>query len=284
MAKRKSFIAAFHQVQHQNDIPPQLADDVMAPFTVLEPRVIKFGEYHYQLLAQRIAPGAYRGEFKRYGQDDLPHAGAPNREEREFEMEPEESTIERNRFLFFQDRKLLVWQENRRASSIQTLSRYLSTATGFVFTLPSLLTSEAHLRLLLGRHKAKAIEVRVARPLNPEMYRGLGDTERVLELIGGLGGMSANLRISANSQGVRGRFLDAARALGLARGLVDSGCAKTARFDLEGIDYPIDLIADRLRTRFEVEMNGRYPNPAQVYAKLENARAEVGDELVAILG
>lgn len=256
----------------------------MEPFTGAAPPLVRFGEYHYQLIAERIGRGSYRGEFKRFGHDDLPHAGVPNGPEREIELDPEENTIERNYFLFFQGGKLLVWQENRRASSTGLLSKYLSSVFNHTVTFPPLLTPDAHRAFLLGNHRPKVIEFSVARPRNAEMYHGTEESERVLRLIAGLGGMSGSFRISANTLGIKGRLLDAARALGLGNDLAESGLASKVRLELEGVDHPIDLISDRLRVRIEVEMNGRYPDPFGMYAELERARAEVAGELREILG
>lgn len=280
----KKFYVGFQRAEHQDDLPRELAADIMGGFTVEAPPLIQFGEYHYQLLAQSIGRGIYRGEFKRFGHDDLPHAGIPNGREREIELDPDENTIERNYFLFFQDRKLLIWQENRRASSTTMLSRYMSAVFNHTVTFPPLLTPDAHRAFLLGNHRPKVIEFSVARPVNPAMYQGAGESDRILRIIGGLDGMSGTFRISANSMGVKGRLLDAARAIGLGNDLAQSGLASKVRLELEGVDHPIDLLSDRLRVRIEVEMNGRYPDPFGMYAELERARADVAEELHEILG
>jgi hypothetical protein len=280
----KRFYAALYQAEHQPDLPPHVEGDLLGRFADNEPQVIARGDYRYELIVERIAPGRYRGELKRYGNDDLPHAGRPRGHERELELSEEEMTIERNYFLFHQDTKVLTWQENRRASSTTMLSRYVSDVLGFTVTFAPLLTQEATRAFLLQRHRPKVIEFSVARPLNPSMYEGTGESERILRLIAGLDGLTGSFRISANSVGIAGRVLDAARVFRLGNELVESGHARKVRLELEGLNHPIDLITDRLRTKIEVEMAGRYPARHSVFAALQAAREELSQELTAILG
>lgn len=280
----KRFYAAFYRAEHQPDLPVHISSDVFGMFADDDPRVIDRGPYRYELRAERIATGCYRGELKRYGNDDLPHAGKPRGHERELDLEDEEMTIERNYFLFFQDKKVLAWQENRRASTTAVLSRYVSDVLGHAINFAPLLTLDATRAVLLKKHLPKVIEFSVARPTNPQMFQGAGDSERIIRLIAGLDGMSGSFRISANSVGVGGRFLDAVRAVKLGNELAESGYARMVRLELEGLDHPIDLITDRLRTRIEVEMLGRYPDRVSMFAALQAARDDCAEELAAILG
>lgn len=279
----KRFYAAFYRAEHQPDLPAHIASDLFGAFADNDPRVIDFGEYRYELLVERIAAGRYRGELKRFGNDDLPHAGKPRGHERELDLEAEEMTIERNYFLFSQDKKVLTWQENRRASTSSILSRYVSSVLGHTINFVPMLTQEATRAVMLANHKPKVIEFSVARPTNPQMYAGAGDSEQILRLIAGLNGLSGTFRISANSIGVGGKFLDAARSIALAMNLAESGYARRVRLELDGLDHPIDLITDRLRTRIEVEMLGRYPNQLSMYAALQKARDDCAEELAAML-
>lgn len=228
--------------------------------------------------------GIFHGQLKRYGRDDLPHAGTPDGLERELEMAEEEMTIERNYFIFYQHRKLLVWQENRRASSVQMLGKYLSTTLGHTVSFPPIMTMEDTRAMMLQNHAPKLLEFTVARPLNPAMYDAADDSQRVMEMLAGLGALSGSFRISANRMGVRGRVLDAARTIALGNALVDSGQARRVKLALEGVEHPIDLIHDRLRGKANVEMNGRYPVPASIIHELVGAKDDAEEQLQGILG
>lgn len=279
----KRFNVSLFQAGLQNDAPEELLRDLLAAHGDADAVVpIEYGDYKYVLRVTRSGPNVYRGEFKKYGKDDLPHAGTLEGEERELELAQEEMTIDRNYFLFFKQAKLLVWQENRRASTVQVLGRYLSSTLNHTVAFNPVMTPEATRAFMLERHRTKSIEFSVARPLNPAMYNGAGDGDRILQLLAGMGGMTGTFKISANAPGIRGRVLDAARALGLGNQLIDSGNARRVKVSLEGVEHPIDLIADRLRMPISVEMNGRYPVPASIYAELQRVRDAFEEDLAAI--
>lgn len=265
----KQFSASFYQANLSNDVAPDLAADLLGPIVGNGGRVISMGRYHYRAEIVRMAPGCYKGELKRYGEDDLPHAGTPDGVERELHLDAEEKTIERNFFLYFQNRKLLVWQENRRASSAASFGRYLTTVLGETIAFSPVMTPEATRQLILGNYRPKAIQFSVARPLNPEMYANAGEANQVLRIIAGLNGMTGSFRISANAPGIRGRFLNAVSALGLGQQLVASGQASAVRIEMEGLAHPIDLISDRLKDKIHVDMAGRYPYGPSVYHELQ---------------
>lgn len=54
--------------------------------------------------------------------------------------------------------------------------------------------------------------------------------------------------------------------------------------DENGIVYPIDLIADRLKVKIEILVNGRYPNEAAMYRALRGAKDDQRDNLQQIFG
>ncbi len=281
----KRYRVSFYQASHSNDAPTEIAADLVASIADGVAPVLTFGRYHYKLNITRMAPGCYKGEVKRYGEDDLPHAGTLDGDyERELELEHHEKTIERNYFLFFQNRKLLVWQENRRACSASLLARYLTQALGETVSFGPVMTPEVTRELLLGSYQPKAIQFAVARPMNPDMFLDAGETDRILRIIAGLDGLSGTFRISANAPGIKGRLLNAARALELGSSLIASGQAHMVRLEMHNLDHPIDLIADRLKGNIDVEMAGRYPAKHSVYSQLQAAKDRVEPILQEMFG
>lgn len=281
---RKSFNASFHTATHEVGIPADLAADLFAGFAVPEPAAFNVGSYTYKIVVTRTAPGCYKGELKRYGNDNLPHAGTIEGPERELELQDEEKTIERNFFLFFQRRRLLVWQDNRRVSSVATLGKVMSLALGTTISFNPVMTPEATRALMLQNHRPRAIEFSVTAPRNPDMFDPKDDSARVLTMLSGLGGMSGSFRISANAQGFRGRVLDAARVLALGNSLVESGQARKVKLEMDGLDHPIDLFADRLKGKITVNMYGRYPVHDSIFAELQALTDEFAPQLVEIFG
>ncbi|QDH59501.1 hypothetical protein [Pandoraea pnomenusa] len=278
----KAFNVSFYQA-HMPELPVAIANDLLAPL-IIDPPLIEFGAYRYKLHVEPVGGGVCRGQFKRYGRDDLPHAGTPDGAERELELLEEEMTIERNYFLYYPARKLLVWQENRRASVVQTVGKYLTQRFGHTVTFEPFMTVEATRALMLQNHPPKLLEITVARPLNPQMYDANDDSRRIMEMLAGLGALTGSFRISANSMAVKGRVLDAARTLALGNSLVESGQARRVKLALEGVEHPIDLINDRLRGKANVEMNGRYPMPDSIYNELLGAKDDAEEQLRELLG
>jgi hypothetical protein len=282
---RKTYRVSLYQASHQDDAPADLLNDLFHRLSVLEIMPVQqYGEMSYQLVLNEVGRQVYSGEFKRYGNDDLPHAGVPLGRERELEMGPHEMTIERNHFIYYQHRRVLVWQENRRSAPVSALSRYLSNALATTVAFYPILTRDATVNELLATHNPKVLEFTVARPLNPELYEGAGDTNRVMSLLAGLGGMTGSFRISANAVGLRGRLLDAARTIMLGRELVASGQASKVQVQLEDVDHPIDLLADRLKSKVTVNTEGRYPIPADLFAELARVKDDFEDELAEVFG
>ncbi|MBR8163028.1 hypothetical protein KDW98_17850 [Burkholderia vietnamiensis] len=281
---RRKYRVGLYQATLQQDVPADIAGSLFGRFEANAPTVQQYGEVSYHLSIAHVGNGIYRGELKRYANDDLPHAGVPNGHERELEMDAHEMTIDRNYFLYYQHRQLIVWQENRRGGPVSALARYLSSCFNTTIAFYPVMTREATVNLLLQDHRPKALEFTVARPLNPELYRNAGDTNRVMTLLAGLGGLTGTFRISANGRGVRGNLLDAARALGLGRELVASGQASKVRLEVEDMDHPIDLLADRLKGAVTVNAVGRYPIADDLYAALSEVKDDFEPELIGIFG
>jgi len=283
----KRYNVSFFQPHVGADAPGALQrGDIFSAFLAESP-LLDVESHKYRVVVDQVGRDVFRGELKRFGHDDLPHAGRPEgREdaERELEMAEDEMTIERNHFLYFRRRRVLVWQENRRASFVVQLGRYLSDVLGHTVSLNPIMTAEATRTMMLEEHAPKALEFTVARPLNPAMYDPRDESARIMDLLAGLNALSGSFRISANSQGIRGQLLDAARTIRLGNSLVESGRAKRVRLELEGVDHPIDLIADRLRGRAMVEMRGRYPLAASIYSELDRIYNDSEAELNMILG
>ena len=97
--------------------------------------------------------------------------------------------------------------------------------------------------------------------------------------------VSISLRGDGRSRDPARRFLDPLREAILD--LIDSGSAQKAKVQFEdeqgGLDL-VDFVADRLKSRQDVAMNGRYPDEQSMFIALERARGDHGDELRAILG
>jgi hypothetical protein len=94
-----------------------------------------------------------------------------------------------------------------------------------------------------------------------------------------------SVHINANSPGQRGGTLrdNIKKTL---RNLVRGQHVRTAKveIDVEGKKQPIDLLADRVKAKCLVEMDGRYPKADTMFEALEIARKEVAGELAQHFG
>lgn len=50
------------------------------------------------------------------------------------------------------------------------------------------------------------------------------------------------------------------------------------------MEFPIDLLADRVMGTVEVNMNGRYPDKAKMNAALLKAKDSVNEDLISVFG
>ena len=62
------------------------------------------------------------------------------------------------------------------------------------------------------------------------------------------------------------------------------GDVTAAKIKLDGIEHPVDLIADRLVTTRKVKMVGRYPDEDEMYEALLDAKDKFEPELSEYFG
>lgn len=245
------------------------------------------GTFSYDLRDMRRVGQNVRGVLAKFRTDQIPHLGQPGGRERELALGEGEGLIEKNYFLYNRRDNLLVYQRNGHASRVNRLAEYLTDQCGETVTFDPVLQEEATERLLREGVEPLALELSFTRPTNPDFYPGDEWDDRMIQLANEAGGARMFIRISSdrrNPDEDRTRLRDRMRRA--ASGFVDAGLATVARMRVlnDGIEHPIDLIADRLESRQVVEMNGRYPLPESIYAALNNAVEEEREALDAILG
>lgn len=90
----------------------------------------KRGGYAYELRDLLLTGQVYRGVLAKLRSDQLPHAGQLGGVERELDLAEEEGLIEKNFFLYYSSRNLLVYQRNGNASRSQRFAEYLTDFWG----------------------------------------------------------------------------------------------------------------------------------------------------------
>lgn len=227
------------------------------------------------------------GVFAKYRADDLPHAGSPGGDERELDLAEEEGLIEKNYFRYYRKNELLLFQRNRNASTSGQFARYLSGSSDGIVVFNPVLQPEPTRRLLRGEVLPRKLDLSISRPKNPAMYDRNVWARRVIGLLSESGGVRLRVSVTsdARSKVEQEHYLDAKIKRAMTA-FVDSGDAKIARLIIEeeGLEHPIDLIADRIVSWQDVEMNGRYPEMKSMQKALQRAVREHRASLQEIFG
>lgn len=238
---------------------------------------------------QESEPGVFQGIYAKIRKDELPHAGKAGHPDRELDLARDEGLIEKNHFVYFEENELLVMQANRHAGTAVALGRYLTDLNGkLAVSFHPVIQPDATRRLMRQDLTPVSIETSFARPTNPEMYPKDDWSPHLLDTLAQIGGANIKLLISSDkrraAEGVD-RLLDKARRAAQAfMQMPNVRVLKINMEDEEGIIYPIDLIADRLKVRIEIMVTGRYPNEAAMYRALKGAKDDQRDNLQQIFG
>lgn len=210
--------------------------------------------------------------------DDAPHIREADGGERPIELDDQEGILEKNYFLYYKDQCLLVWQVNGRASHISRFESYLSSYAGAIAQFNDILQEGAYDRLRNGL--IKSLRFRIAKRRNANAIDPHDWESDVFDLMGGVGGTVIEVKVSTRRKGK-----------GLTNGVTDAIHRMMNRDDvsalqvkIDGQTEPIDLFADRIFDRIEVQMLGHYPAPLDIIAQLAQAKDRQQQALEASLG
>ncbi len=241
----------------------------------------KIDGYSYAIRElQSFRNNTYRGIFCKYRTDDIPHiATLDGQNERDIDLDENEALVEKNHFVYHKANEILVFQSNRNAGSHRTLGTYLGDLENEIITFDYVLQLDAVERLLHHDVDPKNLELRFAQPgdeyirdQNPRFDAAL------MDLLNETGGAKINIKIMATGRSALRNIVKTHIPRLISR---YPESVKAAKFTVmeDGIRHPIDLIADRLTTKKDVSMDGRYPNSTEMFRALNDARDEHDDML-----
>jgi hypothetical protein len=233
--------------------------------------------YEVRELTSHHNGASFSGVLAKFRTDDFPHVGEPGGPEHPLDIEENEGLIEKNHFLYFRQRELLVWQRNRNGSSSSRLADCLSDVANETVVLNPVYQPEAVRRLMRGGVRPLALEFSVARPTNPELLPRNQWSNALMRVMNEAGGARFYMRITSDQRSTdRERQSLSNRIKAAARELADMEGVNVLRFRVDdgGIEHPLDLIEDRIVSRQDVEMEGRYPISHSMFSALRNAREE----------
>lgn len=250
----------------------------------------EIGSYTYQIRDLEVPQtgNIIKGYLGKFRTEDIPHAGSLQGEEWEIELEDDEGLIEKNYFLFYQDRDLLVYQRNGHGSTPHKLADYLSEHSGDRVIFDPVLQYDAVERLMRGEARPKKIELSFSRPTNPNFYPSDDWSRSMVGALGAQNGQRMFIRISGDGRSPRDdvRFLgnqikDIMRNWARSE---DIGVAKVVTEEENGFQETIDLVADRLISYQTAQVIGRYPVPNSMYGALRSAYREHRTEIERYFG
>ncbi|WP_395701242.1 DUF6731 family protein [Aquabacterium sp.] len=284
MAKRsKAYKVDFFVVTDDDDPQNTVLFDLLNGIELTDALPLEAGEEEkYQIRSVQRMPGggqAFKAVFGRCRFGERPVQGAEDGKEEDVELKPGHGLVEKNHFLFFGRRNLVVYQRNPGGSHYSRFQRYLRQVTHRNVTLAPILTSDAYERVLSGGD-ARILDISFQQPRDPTFYADT-TTADAIALVKKVGALNCRMRFSVGRTRARlmGKMKDA--AVILAR----HGLARVARVTLEDEKEPIDLIADRIIETISVRLqdNGR-PDPEDLYAALNEAMDKRRDDLARFFG
>lgn len=245
------------------------------------------GRFSYELRDLSVKGGVVQGVFAKFRTDQIPHIGEAGGSEREIEIAENEGLLEKNHFIYRPLDRLLVFEQNGHGSRPARLGRYVTEQAGEVLTFDPVLQTDAVERLMRGEAEMRSMRVSFARPTNPDLFPEDQWARNLMEQMAVAGGSSVALSITSDSRSDdEEKSKLSARMKESVKALMRSGYARTVRVKVEedGIEHPIDLMADRITSVQSVTMAGKYPIKGSIYAALSSAFEEQRDAIYGVIG
>lgn len=221
----------------------------------------------------------YQGIFATI-RDDAPHIREAQGGERIIPLADDEGILEKNHFIYYSAQSVLTYQVNQRASHPTRFETYLRAMAGMghAVSLDDMLTRDAWERLRDG--VVKEFDVSFDAPHDPAAYDPTEFSAESMRLMeqAGAGRMNLKLKATRGHQGMRQWVKQ------IARQLRRDTQVRKLQVRLDGDESPIDLIADVIREKITVEMDGRYPNSRRTFEELEAATRRAQDAINAHFG
>lgn len=284
MAEQKRFYFDFYQCETltgQANLPQVAPDEIFRRFKEKydndEENTVRTMQGR-TLELRRISETdyGYRGVIGKYRRAVLPHAAIPGGAERELDLEEDEHLIEKSFFKYFSDYRLLILQRNRYAINSTLFSNYLSI-NGYTTLLNPIIETADLQRLMDNQTNLRSVNLTIARPTNPDVFIGIEHdfNNSIISSLNSSNAASINLSIRGDgyTKEPEKRFLNL-NIKGALLELKNRFNLKKADILLEenGVSHPLDLVADRLFYFTDIEMTGRYPVSADMWAALRESR------------
>lgn len=216
---------------------------------------------------------AFAGVLRKFRTEDLPAIGSVGKEPKDIALDEDQGIIEQNHFVLYKAHDIVGWQVNLHGNHAARFEKFLSEVWDTDVRLEPIIQPDAVQRLMAGDTELCRIEVTIANPKNPALYKNDDFSRSVLGALGKAGADSLHLQMGVDlRRSPDGRMSDEIkRTLTLLKSL-GATTAKAKVFE-DGIQHTIDLIADRVSSRQETDSEGRLPAES-MYGLIDAAKKE----------
>lgn len=224
----------------------------------------------YEVRDVSISGTVVKGVLARL-RDDAPHKREANGNEVELDIKDDESLIEKSYFIYYSAAKILVWQYNKSTGSVHNLSDYMSAFSSAAVTFDAIPNKKAINKISTGNFKR--LEIGIAKPKAAASYPADDFRGEELKRLSKFGGDKIFVQMYA-AEGLTIPKVKAAIKL-----LRSDANTIALKVKMDNETDVIDLLADVVKSRITVQMDGRYPKPDAVWAELNKAKDKHKDEL-----
>lgn len=274
--EQKNFNIDFYQLVHKPTAQlatPSDAFDQMINKTL--PTVASIMGFTREIWNLNKRGNNYAFQLRKFRTNNLPQVGTTGFDAVDLQLAARHGLIELNYAMYFPARQILAWCQNSHGSAPAHLAKFLSDRWSNEVTISPILQADAIARLMRGGIQLKKIELTIPRPTNPDLYPAEQFNQSLIDML--REGRADSIHIT---MGIDGRRKDSAgtlmadlkRTLTEAAGL-GASTAKAIVFD-NGVEHPIDLLTDRVRSTQQVLTDVRYPPSATMYDAIERAHHE----------
>ncbi|ENU88547.1 hypothetical protein F972_02111 [Acinetobacter sp. CIP 102529] len=233
-------------------------------------------------LSNRGAIG-FCGSLRKFRNDDLPKISSLGGTELDLPLIDGQGLVEHNCFVFFPRHSVIAIHYNVHANHHTRLVDTLIGLWGTRVELTPLISADTFRRLNQTGTTLVEIEAKIPKPQNPALLPDPDNFSRhALDMLNlsDADNLTFKVGIDQRYSGMNRRLINSLK--NSIRTLSQYDPQKlTAKIDENGIISPIDLIADRIKSTQQVEATGRYIPRDTLYNAIEQAYAEVENDINA---
>jgi hypothetical protein len=272
----------------------------------------KLSEYFIELEAMALAPtekildhsyeirdlkrqgDSLSGVFGKLRHNDIPKIAQPgNLSESDIPLTSDQGLLEKNHFIYYPNRELLLFQHSREASTTKLFEQYITKTSGHTTIFKPVLNTQSYKDIISGGLRLKELDIAISTPTGTILDASNNNgtlTKSILEILNYSDGKSLSLKVNIGRARKKSKYLspDVYAAVKELFDLdseakVDIRRAKLSMLDDHDASHVVDLIADRIIGTVTVTMNGRYPSQFEIFQLMRKSAIDNTDELDRVL-